>query len=157
MCDPVTLISAGAAVFGAYTQVQAGKAAEKQGEYNAAIAENKAVDAKNRGRVEENRQRRITAAQIGRQRTQFAANGVALDSGSANDILADTAEIGELDALTIRGNAEREAQYHRSQARQDIYSGQVAKRQSYFGAGSTLLTGAAKASSYWKRPQPASG
>ena len=47
----------------------------------------------------------------------MAANGVDLSSGSPLDILGDTAMYGELDALTIRSNAEREAYGYRVQSR----------------------------------------
>jgi hypothetical protein len=46
---------------------------------------------------------------IGAQRAGFAAGNIDVAFGSAADVQADAAYLGELDALTIRTNAAREA------------------------------------------------
>jgi hypothetical protein len=46
---------------------------------------------------------------VGTQRAGFAAGNIDVGSGSAVDVQADTAFMGELDALQIRTNAAREA------------------------------------------------
>lgn len=50
-----------------------------------------------------------TSQMIGAQRAAMAANGVQLDSGSPLRLQEDTAKLGNVDALTIRNNAAREA------------------------------------------------
>jgi hypothetical protein len=50
-----------------------------------------------------------TRALIGEQRTGFAAGNIDVGFGSAVDVQEDAAFLGELDALTIRTNAAREA------------------------------------------------
>ncbi|MEO2182636.1 MAG: hypothetical protein ABGY43_10060 [bacterium] len=117
-----------------YGQIQAGKAQKRQADYqaqvatnNAKIAEFQAQDALDRGRVREEQYRQKVSQLKGQQRAAFAASGVEVDRGSALGTLSDTAYFGELDALTIRSNAEREA-----------YSNRV--RASNFKAESTLLT-----------------
>lgn len=50
-----------------------------------------------------------TSQMIGSQRAAMAANGVQLDSGSPLRLQEDTARLGNVDALTIRNNAAREA------------------------------------------------
>jgi hypothetical protein len=82
----------------------------------------------------------------------MAANGIEIDSGSPLDVLMDTAQLGELDALTIRANAEREAYGFRSQqgnltaqAGLTQMAGRNAVTAGYIGAGSTLLSSAATA------------
>lgn len=78
-------------------------------EMNATLAQRRAKDAIERGKEAE-QQKRLEVSQLqGRQRAAMAANGVDLSFGSPLDTLVDTAYLGEIDALTIRRNAAREA------------------------------------------------
>lgn len=118
----IGLIVAGAASK-AYGQKKAGDAAKKQGqaeqgaaesqaqlsEYNAAVADLQAQDAVTRGELDANTFRTRTRALIGEQRAGFAAGNIDVGFGSAVDVQADAAFVGELDALTIRTNAARQA------------------------------------------------
>ena len=120
----------------------ASKAAEyeyqaKIDDNNRKVAEWKAADAIARGKKEESSHRIKVAALKGRQRSALAASGVVVDSGSALDILADTAALGELDALTIRSNAEREAYEHKVTA-SNLTANAGMKRM---GAGNALIAG----------------
>lgn len=101
---------------------QQGAAAKSQADYQAAVARNNeilaqraAADAIARGEVAEGQKRQQNAQLIGRQRAVMASNGVDLGTGSALDIVGDTAAIGELDALTVRSNAAREALGYKTQ------------------------------------------
>lgn len=88
------------------------RAAESQAqilEYNAAVDELRARDAILRGQEEEQRFRSVVRGAIGTQRAEFAAGNIDVGFGSALDVQADAAKLGELDALTIRTNAAREA------------------------------------------------
>lgn len=102
-------VTVAAGAYTAYQQNQAGKAAGKIGEFNAGVAGAQADDALVRGRRDERDFRAQTKATIGSQRASLAAQGVEIDEGSALAIQEDTARQGELDAITIRNNAAREA------------------------------------------------
>ena len=129
MCEPITLTAAlslaATAVGGVMSykaDMDAANAAEDQATYQASIAhrnyimaERMAVDAEDRGRIAEQEQRLRTRQLIGQQRASFAGSGVRLgDSGTINTE-ADAAAFGELDALTVRANAMREASGFRTQ------------------------------------------
>jgi hypothetical protein len=162
MCEPATLALAATAIGGVVSAggaIMQGQAQAKQAKYQAGVERNNAMiagwqaeDATQRGQIEEQRQRLATARLRGAQRAGMAANGVDIDSGSPLDILMDTAQLGELDALTIRSNAEREAYGFRSQsgnlmaqAGLTTMAGRSASTAGYIGAGSTLLSTAATA------------
>lgn len=82
----------------------------RQGAINDAIrAREAAEDARERGNIEAAQQRIRTRLLLGQQTAALAGAGVTVDQDSALDLARDTAGIGELDALTIRSNAEREA------------------------------------------------
>jgi len=144
---------------GVYGAVKSGQAQNAQARYQSAVERNnakiagwQAEDATKRGQIEEQRQRLATARLRGAQRAGMAANGIEIDSGSPLDVLMDTASLGELDALTIRSNAEREAYGFRSQggnlmaqAGLTRMAGRNAQTAGYIGAGSTLLSSAATA------------
>lgn len=125
MCEPATASLAIAALSGAvsaYGQYQQGKAQASQYNYQAAvdrnnkiIADRQADDAINRGKIAEQEHRDKVNQIKGRQRVQFAANGIDLGSDVVGETLGDTAMFGELDALTIRSNAENEAYGYRVQ------------------------------------------
>lgn len=88
------------------------RAAEAQAElaeYNAAVADVQARDAVARGAIEEAQFRRDLDVLVGAQRAGYAAGNIDVGYGSAVDVQADAAFLGELDALTLRTNAAREA------------------------------------------------
>lgn len=135
----------------------AGAAARASGDYssavfgvNADIADAQAEDAIARGAEAEQRSRADTRGTIGAQRVAFAAQGIDIASGSAADVQGDTAYLGELDALTIRNNAKREAwgytveaMNYRAQGRLARLGGRNSQRAANMQATSTLLTTAA--------------
>jgi hypothetical protein len=66
-------------------------------------------------------------------------------SGTALDLLGDTAQIGEEDALTIRNNAAREAWGYRNQANEASRWGANQLNNSRGAGIGTLLTAGSKA------------
>lgn len=111
-----SVASAAGTVVGVIGQMNASRAEAAASTYQANQSRIMAEDALKRGAAEEQAQRRKTAALEGRQRAVLAASNVDLTSGSPLAVLTDTAMLGELDAQTIKNNAEREASQHRAQA-----------------------------------------
>lgn len=108
------------------------RAAESQGEladFNADVAELQAQDAIARGVEEEQRFRTRVRATIGAQRAGIAAGNIDVGYGSAVDVQADAAFLGELDALTIAGNAAREAWGYKMNAEDMTRRGQIARQE----------------------------
>lgn len=130
-------------------------------EANAKTADWQKADALKRGQVAENQQRLKTAQQIGTQTAQLAGQGTDL-AGSPLDILGDTAQAGEFDALTIRNNAAREAWGYDVKAWNARAGGanlmadsnmKGSFQPSYLGAGASLLSGFSTLSDKWSRFQ----
>jgi len=176
MCEPATIglttgqlamASTALAVVGTgmtvYGQMQAGKAAQSQANYQAQVAANnkiiadrQAADALDRGKNAEKAHRIQVAQLAGRQRAVLAGNGVVLDDGTALDITSDTMAMGELDALTIRSNAQREAYAYEVQgmgfqADAGLYAarGQSAASAGQAAGFSSLLSGAGSVADKW--------
>jgi len=102
--------------FSMYSAMQQGEQAQATANYNAKMAEESAkakesaaTDAVIRGGLAEDQQRQRTRSYIASQRASMAANGGDLTDQSSVNILSDTAATGELDALTLRSNAAKEA------------------------------------------------
>lgn len=150
MCSPTLFLIGGTALTGA-GQVQAGIAANKAGEANARIQTIMAADARDRGRADEAEVRRRNAGFIGRQAAGFGASGAEINTGSSLEILGDTAQLGELDALRIRNNAEREAFAFETGAEISRTQGQNARTSSFLSAGGTVLTGGSLVAERWQR------
>lgn len=164
-------LAVGSAIVKGVGAIKAGNAAARVGtaqreasesqadlsDFNAQVAELQAKDAIARGQDEEQRFRSRVRQAIGNQRADFAAGNIDVNSGSALDVQADSAFLGEMDALTIRTNAAREAwgfevaaedlhrrgQIQRKEGLMFEKAGQAAKTASRFElAGSLIGTGA---------------
>ena len=132
MCTPT--LSLAMTVVGGITsflgEVQAGQAQQAQLQHQAQIAHNNALvaqnnqvtamnlaeDARLRGEADATQFSAQVRRERGRQIAALAANGVVVDAGSAFELTSEAGELGQLDALTIRSNAEREALGFDSQA-----------------------------------------
>lgn len=118
-------------------------------ERNAQLAERQGRDTVNRGALEEDRQRLETRQSIGSARAAAAASGVDVSSGSGAAVAATQSLLGDLDALTIRNDAARqawgydvEAANSRTQGRLALLSGENEAATHRAASVSTLLTGA---------------
>lgn len=146
MCEPTTIAIAAmsmAAVSGgmqAYSQHQTGKFNNAMAEQNAKIQTQAAEDAAGRGAIEANAAKQNASLMAGSQRAAMAAGGVDVGSGSALDLLSDTARGGELDALIARNNAARESYGLQVSAADSLARGRMARQQGNMGAVSTILT-----------------
>lgn len=143
---------------GAYQQGQAEAGAARynasMARQNAAIAEQNAAIAGQSGEQQAAMQEQKTRATVGAIKAGQAAAGVDVSTGSAVDVRSSAAELGELDALTVRSNAAREAFGYRQQAvgmkaesALDEYQAETAGTAGEIGAASTLLGGLGSAAS----------
>lgn len=148
---------AGTAVSGV-AQVQAANAAAEQDTRNAIIADRNAEDARTRGIAAEQDVQLRTRAMIGKQRNTLSERNIGLHSGSALDIIGDTAMFGKMDALTTRGNFEREAIGHETQQMNfnaQAEQSRMAARAATFGTGVSLFsTALGGVSDYRKATNP---
>lgn len=162
MCEITTALLIGSTVMSAAGQVQQAQASAKASKYNARVAEmnatlaeRRARDAIERGKLEEQKKRREVALIAGQQRAAMAANGLDLGFGSPLDTIIDTAVAGELDALTIRSNAYREAYDYRVDAANRRAGAAMNRAEAssamaggWLSAGSTILGGASRVRGY---------
>jgi hypothetical protein len=194
------IVAAAGLAIDAFGQIKAGKAAKKAGKVNAYSIEKiseqnaqlieqgtelnaevmdfnekaleyQAVDAVTRGKQVEDQFRQQLKGFMGTQRVGYAGQNVDLSSGSASEVIQDTAKQGEFDALTIRTNAAREAWGYKTEAtnvrlqarnlrklgglqaenvrtvgkynaQNAIQGGNLAASQANWGAASTIVGGA---------------
>ncbi|MFQ6256121.1 hypothetical protein ACLMPK_01230 [Yersinia enterocolitica] len=142
MCEPTTAVlalSAAVAAMSAYSQYQTGKANQSVANANAEAQENAAKDTLNAGNTQAQQQRDQARALAGKQAAALAASGADLTTGSALDVFGDTAEGGELDALTTVNNAQRQAAGLNFQAGVSRTQGAIQKQSGNMGAFTTLL------------------
>lgn len=144
---------AGVSAYGAYESGQATAASDS---YQAQVAENNATLAKQQGKLDIQSgeiaavdQGLKTKATIGSQKAQQGASGIDVNSGSAADVRAGTAQMGMVDVSTIRSNAAKKAYADEVTANSDTAQGQLdtmgassASTAGEIGAAGTLLTGA---------------
>ena len=111
-----TGVSVVGTLVGAKAQANAAAAAAQQSENNKIIAQRNAEDSRNRGVIAQQDQQLKTRARLGMQRNALSERSIEVSSGSALEILGDTAMTGKLDEMTTRANYEREAIGYETQA-----------------------------------------
>lgn len=168
MAIAIPIVMLAAAAVSAYGQYQQGQASEATAGYNAKvasqnanIAQQNAIISSQAGSSLAGMQSQKTRATIGSIRADQGASGVQTDTGSAAQTKISARELGEIDALTVRSNALKEAHGYQVQSENqmaqsllDKYEGAAASSAGKFGAGSTFLGGVAKAAgSYYQGKQ----
>ena len=135
-------------------QIQATNFNSAEAERQALLLEGQAKDAIDRGEADRLRYMREFQQEQGARAADLGASGVDVNSGSALDILADSAAVAALDAKTIRHNAAREAFGYREQAgsrrvnaamernaaRYGIQAGQAQKQASVLNAVGSMAS-----------------
>jgi hypothetical protein len=157
---PLIFMAASAAV-AAYGQIQQGKVAsanaksqEQAAYYNATVNQQNAQQSGMEASSRELAQRNNQAQQLGNIRAGLAETGGG-ETGTNAGVLNQSEVNMELDALTTRYQGVLGARAYNAQAGLDYYQGKVAhvnagaaKQAGYWGAASSLLSGASKMYGY---------
>lgn len=152
----LTVAAIGAQALGSIAQGKQQAASDK---YNAQVAENNAKIATQNatlagqeGAANAAIEQQKTRATVGAIKSAQAANNVDVNTRSAVDVRSSAAELGELNAITIRSNAAKQAYGFQTQAASDTAQAQLdreqakyAKEAGYVKAGTTVLGEAATA------------
>lgn len=165
----VPLLVAGLAgsAISAAGQVEAGQAGAASASYrsqvalnNAEIAKRNAVQDIQSGEIAAVNQGLKTRTAVGNEKAQQGASGIDVNTGSAVGVRAGTAEMGMLDALTIRSNAAKQAYGQKvaetsdiAQSQLDTMEGEQAQTAGEIGAAGTLLSGASTVGGNYMRFQ----
>lgn len=158
MCIPVAVAAAAAAAVSAAGSIYGGLAANAQGKYtqrvadqNAALANDQARDAKERGQRDAQLLYRRYSQIQGQQVASMAANGIDTGFGSALDVQRDTAMMAAEDADALNRNTAAEMKGYEINASNFRSEGQAARMKgksamigSFFQAGGSLLEGASQ-------------
>lgn len=134
---------------GGISQRETAKAARDIAQFNARVAELQAEDARRRGVEVAALTRGKTKRLRGSQRAALAAQGIDIQTGSAADIQAETEDIGELDAITVKNNAMREAFGFETKATSERLRGELAFRAGTSAATETFLTGGVRSAKFF--------
>lgn len=137
------------AVIGAVGGLQGGYYDAAVARNNAKIAQYNATLKLQEGQRAEMAQRLKTDTLIGSEKAGYASGNIDVSTGSAVDVFGNTAMLGELDALTLRYNAEGAAQGLRQQARAFNSQANQSITAAWFNAGSSLLGGASSIADKW--------
>jgi hypothetical protein len=145
MCSPA-LIPVAIGAGGGLLQGLAGKSkADSQAaalRQNAFYLNQSASDSRVRGMIDSDQSRVQTQQAIGTQRAAMASNGGVVDTGSNAIIQQDTAQLGELDALTISNNAAREAYGYEVQSQDNLRTAKNLQKEGKKGVLTSMLGGA---------------
>lgn len=126
----------------AYGDIVAGEDEASADQYNAYIANNNALIARQQGAYNAARQQGVSQRSIAKTTTAYAASGVATNTGSAAAVIGASAANAELDRQNIVHGADIRATAYTNQANMEIYQGQSAILNSHFKAIGALTGGA---------------
>ena len=129
----------------AYAQVSSAGAQKDAQDYNAKVASNNALDAEQRGAQAAADHKQKVRELIATQTAAAGASGVDTASGTAGQIATETAGTGELDALRMINNAQRQASGLQAQSTLDEYQGNAAATAGSLNAAGTLIGGLGRA------------
>jgi hypothetical protein len=157
-----SVIGAGVGAMGAISSANAQSAAAKYNaqvaQQNQQIAQQNATQAGQAGEQQAAMSEQKTRAEVGAIKTSQAASNVDVNSGSAVDVQSSAASLGELNAITIRGNAAKQAYGYETQgtgfanqATLDTSQAASATTAGEIGAGSTILGGLGSAGSTYAK------
>jgi len=141
---PAAIAAIIAAVVAAASTMYASHEQSKAADYNKKVAEVEAENAQNKAAYEERAHRENLKRILSSQQALYGKAGVDM-SGTPLLVMEESAEQGELDALAIRYGGDVAAARARSEANLYKMQSSSAKKTGYASAGSSLLTGAAKA------------
>lgn len=140
----------------AYGALQSGAAGARAASYQAAVAANNSEIARRNavmdiqaGETAAVNKGLQTRAKVGAEKVAQGAGGIDVNTGSAADVRAGTAEIGMLDALTLRSDAAKRAYSQQvaatsfdAQGQLDTMKADQSQTAGMIGAAGTLLSGA---------------
>jgi hypothetical protein len=167
MAAPLAIASIGSSIIGggisAYGKYEQGQAQSQMyayqagvADYNAKIAKDNAEYATNAGQQQAAQEGLKLGAQIGQTKANYGASNIAVDSGSAADVVASERQIGKIDTANILNNAARVAYGYQVQGQQDTMQGTLlrsasvdASKAGTIGAISSLVGTAGSVSSKW--------
>lgn len=156
---------------GAYGAIQSAEAQAASDRFNAQVADINAKQAERNaqlsseaGNAEVAMQGRKNKATVGAIKANQAGSGISVNDGSALDVRTSAAELGQLDALTIRSNATKEAYSYgvqktsfENQSNLENFSADAAEKAGAIGAGSTLLGAASEGFANYAKYKSAGG
>ena len=156
--NALTLAGTGIGALGA---IQQGQASSEAAKYNASIAaanaqiaSQNATFAGEAGTAQVEQASLQNRSRVGAIEANQAASGLDVNKGSAVDVRSSAQQLGELNAITVRSNAARQAYGYQTQATNYTAQSQLDKTQaendltsSYINAGGTVLGGLGTAAS----------
>lgn len=144
-----TIASIASAGVGAFGAIKQSEAASSAADYSSQIAANNAKIANQNaafqgaeGEANAAAQEMRTRAKVGAITAAQGASGIDVNKGSAVDVREGTAELGQLDAMTIRSNAARAAYGFQTQSTGDTAQSQLDKSTAKNDTTAGYITGA---------------
>ncbi len=116
---------------------------------NQIVADRNAATALEVGQSQEEAKRLQTGEMIGSLKASEAASGVNPNTGSALDVRSSAAQTGEMDALTIRYNANVQNQNLKYQGAMFGAQAQLDESMAGWGVANSILGGASSVSNKW--------
>lgn len=129
-----------AAAIAAVGAVRSAQAQHDSAAYNATVAQQNAFSAEQQANAADQMLKRQQEQRMGAAVAEYGASGVDLSSGSASDVLGESARNATLDRLTQKYNYRMKALGYRDEASLDQSNASYASSAGYLNAASAALS-----------------
>ena len=140
---PIALVAA-SALASAYASYQSGRAQQDAANFNSAMANQQAKQARDVAKIKEENYREQVRRHMATMRAQYSASGVTME-GTPLMVMMDSAREAERDAQRIRYGGELESWAYEGESGLQKMIGKQAYKAGMVGAGTSLLSGASRA------------
>ena len=140
---PALVLTAVGTAVSAVGAIQQGNAAKKAGAFNAAVAENNAIAARQTAKANADREERLGRKRMGSLSANIGASGITKE-GTALDVMEDLSKENALAVLDIIHAGELDALGFANNANIARMSGDAAQTTGFLKAGGALLLGGEK-------------
>ena len=149
--------AAGGGILGALGSILQGEGAATAAEYNATIARQNAAIAAQQGEAAAQAQGRNAERHIGSMVAAYGASGVEGSSGSAMDVLADSARMSTLDNLTLKYNYALKGLGYENAAKLDDTNAAYSRTAGLLGAAGAGASNYSKYAGWGSESTPING
>lgn len=143
MCGPVAAgLAVAGGLFSASSAISQGNSAAKTAGRQAGYLNQQANQTLQQGAFQSDQALLQGQQAVGAERAGYAAGGIDVNSGTAQQVQDSSKQVSELDALTIKNNASLQAWGYQTQAAETIRAGKAAQKSARNQAIGALIGGA---------------
>ncbi len=135
-----TVLASAASGAAAGAEYEAAEYNEKVAKANEEALKAQAVTEREIGSSDAQKRTLQTKQEVSRAAVELSSRGYDVSTGTASDLLAQSAQMGALDSMTILNNANRRAYGYEAEGKNLVRQAKSRKKTALYGMGQSILT-----------------